>query len=181
MLGDSRMTVSSESLFTSMVIGLLVFIVLAAGFNVKPRVLMPGTTTSNVRGAWCASRGRFLIINERARYQGIDVLAWSWSRPTPHWMMKALANYVSVPLSSRIVNRVVGIALPVMVLLDADVVALWRSRLALMSRAASLSSERIAPSPICPVSVSVPRHPPIGAKSFKLPLWDNFVLSHPAH
>ena len=56
-------------------------------------------------------------------------------------MMKALGNCISVPLISRIVNTVVGIMLPVMGLPDADVVALWRSRLALMSRAASVSSE----------------------------------------
>ena len=54
-------------------------------------------------------------------------------------MMKAFGNCISVPLISRIVNRVVGIMLPVMGLPDADVVALWRSRLALMSRAASVS------------------------------------------
>ena len=80
-------------------------------------------------------------INEKAHYHGIDVLAWSWSRPTQSWMTKALRNCISVPLISRIVNRVVGIMLPVMGLPDADVVALWRSRLALMSRAASVSSE----------------------------------------
>ena len=81
-----------------------------------PRTLLPGLTTSASNGPWAARRGKFLTLQETARYQGICLRDWAWASDQK-WIRFALGNTICAPLAARIIHGIVPMILGEIVVL----------------------------------------------------------------